>query len=124
MKFKTWIIKQLLNCTWLKEALYEALYKEYVEKLRNKNIDLMNELDELKVTHKQVLRTLESKIKEIDAIKKTLTDKFPGTFEEILGKLISIVDKIMPFFAFVKSEEEPVKKKRKYNKKKKDGEQH
>ena len=122
MKFKTWITKQLLNCTWLKEALYEALYKEYVEKLRQKNIDLMNELDELKVTHKQVLRTLENKIKEIDAIKKTFTDKFPGTFEEILSKLTSIVDKIMP--AFAKSEEVPVKKKRKYNKKKKDGEQH
>lgn len=123
MRLKKWIVKQLLSCKWLKEALYEAIYAEYVAKLRNKNIELMNELDETKLKLRATLNTLESKIKELDRIKKDLVKAFPvGKFEEVIKKLKAIADKIMPLLAFDKSEESPelVKKpKRKYNKKKK-----
>lgn len=123
MRLKKWIVKQLLNCKWLKEALYEALYKEYVEKLRKKNIDLMNELDETKLKLRSTLNTLNNKIKELDGLKDDLVKAFPvGKFEDVIKKLKSIADKILPLLNLVKVEEvsEPVKKpKRKYNKKKK-----
>lgn len=123
MRLKKWIVKQLLNCKWLKGALYEAIYEEYVARLRNKNIELMNELDETKLKLRSTLNTLEGKIKELDGIKSDLVKTFPvGKFEEVIKKLKSIADKIMPFLDFIKTEEtsEPVKKpKRKYNKKKK-----
>lgn len=124
MKLKKWIVKQLLGCKWLKEALYEAIYAEYVDKLRKKNIDLMNELDETKLKLRATLNTLERKVKELDGIKEDLVKAFPvGKFEEVIKKLKAIADKIMPLFNLIKVEvaSEPVKKpKRKYNKKKKD----
>jgi len=124
MKLKKWIVKQLLNCKWLKEAIYEAIYAEYVDKLRKKNIDLMNELDETKLKLKATLNTLNGKIKELDSLKDDLVKAFPiGKFDEVLKKLKAVADKVLPLLNLVKVEAapEPVKKpKRKYNKKKKD----
>lgn len=111
---KKWIIKQLINCKWLKEALYEAIYAEYVEKLRKKNIAIMGELDEAKVKLNSLTKELEKKTKELAKLKDDLVKLFPvGKFEEVMAKLKELAEKFFP----VKKEEEAPKKKR--NKKKK-----
>lgn len=110
---KKWIVKQLINCKWLKEALYEAIYAEYVDKLRKKNMDLMNQLDETKIKLNSITKELEKKAKELAKLKDDLVKLFPvGKFEEVMVKLKELAEKFFP----VKTEEAPKKKR---NKKKK-----
>ena len=69
---KKWIVKQLINCKWIKEALYEAIYKEYVEDIRKKYSDVQKELDSTKTKLTTALSSLEIEIKENKNIKDSL----------------------------------------------------
>ena len=117
---KKWIVKQLINRKWIKEALYEAVYKEYVEDIRKKYSDVQKELDSTKTKLTTALSSLEIEIKENKNIKDSLLKAFPifTSFDSLIKGLIKCASVITPLFPKEEPKEEP-KKKRKYTKKKK-----
>lgn len=124
---KKWIVKQLMNCKWIKEALYEALWKEYVEKLQKDFNGLERDYKLILEDNKRILAdwnrssTMMTKIvEEFTKVKETLMKAFPisDSFDTVVSALVKCADVIMPLFPKKEVEEEP-KKKRKYTKKKK-----
>ena len=117
---KKWIVKQLMNCKWIKEALYEAIYKEYVEGIQKDFNNLRRNHKELIEDYNNATDSLAKVNAELNLITDSIMKAFPisGTFKEVLSALIKCADVIMPLFPKKEVEEEP-KKKRKYTKKKK-----
>ena len=120
MVMKKWIVKQLINCKWIKEALYEAIYKEYVEGIQKDFNNLRRDHKTLLEDYNKTVGSLEKVNVELNSIKESIMKAFPisGTFNEILSALLKCANVIMPLFPKKETEEEP-KKKRKYTKKKK-----
>lgn len=117
---KKWIVKQLMNCKWIKEALFEAVYKEYVEGIQKDFNNLRRDHKKLIGDYNNASDSLAIASAELNSIKDSIMKAFPisGTFKEILSALVKCADVIMPLFPKKEAEEEP-KKKRKYTKKKK-----
>ena len=120
MIMKKWIVKRLMNCKWIKEALYEAIYKEYVEGIQKDFNNLRRDHKTLLEDYNKAVGSLEKVNAELNSIKESIMKAFPisGTFNEILSALLKCANVIMPLFPKKETEEEP-KKKRKYTKKKK-----
>lgn len=117
---KKCIVNALLKCKWLKEALYEVMYKAYVEDLRCKYSNTQKELDAAKVKLSAALTSLEIELKEKREIQNSLLKAFPvfHSFDSLVKGLIKCASVIVPLFPKEEVKEEP-KNKRKYTKKKK-----
>ena len=109
-----------MNCNWIKEALFEAVYKEYVEGMQKDFNNLRRDHKQLVEDYKNAVDSFKEVSIELNSIKESIVKTFPisGTFKEILSALLKCADVIMPLFPKKEVEEEP-KKKRKYTKKKK-----
>ena len=97
---KKWIVKQLINCKWIKEALYEAIYKEYVEGIQKDFNNLRRDHKTLLDDYNKAVGSLEKVNVELNSIKESIMKAFPfsGTFNEILSALLKCADVIMPLF--------------------------
>ncbi len=117
---KKCIVNALLKCKWLKEALYEVMYKAYVEDIKRKYSNTQKELDAAKVKLSAALTSLEIELKEKKELQNSLLKAFPifTSFDSLIKGLLKCASVINPLFPKEEPKEEP-KKKRKYTKKKK-----